>query len=102
MLRELAMDVEGPTELGCSSPLSCDSGIGGVGDPVLTPSILIGSPLLPNDEGRVYDVDGEEDVRMPAPRNGGVPGLPLIAVPVSATIPAGLLSKLCNRGLDSP
>jgi hypothetical protein len=96
MLRELAIEVDGTS---LSSPLSCVSGIGGVGDPAAAPCKLDGRPR-PRDEGREYEVDGENDVdaRPRYPSVGGVPGLALTPV---API-AGLLNKLCNLGRDSP
>lgn len=97
MLRELAIEGDGTS---LSSPLSCVSGIGGVGDPAAAPCKLEGRPR-PRDEGRECEVEGENDVdaRPRYPRDGGVPGLAL--TPDVAPI-AGLLNKLCNRGLDSP
>ena len=61
------------------------------------------SPLPPKEEGRAYDVDGDDDVRIPASTKGGVLGLALIPVLPRSTIAAGLLSRLCSLGLgDSP
>lgn len=99
MFRELAMDVEGPMASSLSSPLSCVSGIGGVGDPAAVPCKFVGKPR-PREEGRECDVEGENEVdaRPRYPINGGVPGLALTPELV-ATI-AGLLNKLCNLGLD--